>query len=174
MADPAREIPDRWLVEEALRSLSSEYAAAVDDRNGDRLADLFVADGSLVVPRFPDDLRPVVTRAGREAIRQVPEGLRRYARTFHQVSNCRFAVDADLATGTVDCVAHHVTAPGGAADSGTDVVWFIRYCDDYRRTESGWRFGRRVLRLQWVEEHPIAVIGTDGTDEGGYDDQVSG
>ena len=58
---------DRWLVEEALRALSTDYATAVDDRDGERLAGLFVADGALVVPRYPDDLRPVITRSGRRS-----------------------------------------------------------------------------------------------------------
>jgi hypothetical protein len=34
-------------------------------------------------------------------------------------------------------------------------VWFIRYRDDYVRTPTGWRFARRVLDLQWVEEHTV-------------------
>ncbi len=70
--------------------------------------------------------------------------------------------------GEVPCVAHHVT--GRSADgragratrgppAGTDSVWFIRYRDDYRPDRAGWRFVRRELHLQWVEEHPVAVLG---------------
>jgi hypothetical protein len=93
--------------------------------------------------------------------------LGRYDRTFHLVSNARFVVEGEEATGVVQCVAHHVTAgapsgpagAGGAAPAGTDTVWFIRYHDRYRRTGSGWRFLRRELHLQWVEEHPVALLG---------------
>ena len=45
------------------------------------------------------------------------------------------------------------------SDAGTDTVWFIRYRDSYRLTESGWRFARRELHLQWVEHHAIARPG---------------
>ena len=39
------------------------------------------------------------------------------------------------------------------------MVWFIRYRDQYRRTGLGWKFVRRELHLQWVEEHPVRVLG---------------
>jgi hypothetical protein len=157
---------DQWLAEEELRSLSTSYATAVDDGDGDSLSQLFVVDGDLVVPNFPDDLRPVITRSGREALRRVPDGLRRYERTFHVLSNHRYTTEGMLASGEVQCVAHHVTAATGdttrGGRAGTDLVWFIRYCDDYRRTDAGWRFVRRELHLQWVEEHPVARLGAPG------------
>jgi hypothetical protein len=96
----------------------------------------------------------------------VPEGLSVYDRTLHQLSNHRYSVDGDLARGEVQCVAHHLsaaadqtTAVGPAGTVATDVVWFIRYRDDYRRTEAGWRFVRRELHLQWVEDHPVRALG---------------
>ncbi|HEY4946478.1 MAG TPA: nuclear transport factor 2 family protein [Acidimicrobiales bacterium] len=151
--------------EQALRLLTTAYASAVDELDGDGLAELFVPDGELVVPNFPEDLRPVVTRAGHDALRKVPEGLQRYACTFHLLSGHRFAIVGDAATGVVQCVAHHLLATRPAADAargggpGTDLVWFIRYADEYRRTGSGWKFVRRELHLQWVEEHPVTVLG---------------
>ena len=147
-------------------ALSTEYGAAADDRDGERFAGLFTTDGELVVPNYPVDLRPVITRSGHDSLRQVPDRLRIYARTFHQVSNHRYVVDGATATGTVLCTAHHASATGGPnagtgddADGGTDTVWFIRYHDTYRLTESGWRFSRRELHLQWVEEHAITSAG---------------
>ncbi len=95
-----------------------------------------------MVPRLPDRPgRPVVTRSGHDALRQVAEMLRRYDRTFHLVSNHRFVVEGDDGQGEVQCVAHHVSLaappePAGAGDAGpagTDTVWFIRYHDRYRR-----------------------------------------
>jgi hypothetical protein len=160
---------------DALQELSLAYAAAADARDGEALAALFVEGGALVVPRYPVDLRPVVTRSGPDALAQVAEMLGRYDRTFHLVADGRFAVEGDHAKGEVPCVAHHVMAAegaeGGTAGSGppapagppgragTDMVWFIRYRDQYRRTASGWRFVRRELHLQWVEEHPVSVLG---------------
>jgi hypothetical protein len=148
---------DRLAVLDALRDLSTDYGAAADDRDGERFAALFVADGELLVPKFPDDLRPVVTRAGHEELRRIPDSLRIYDRTFHQVTNHRYVVDGDRATGEVYCVAHHASSAG--VGYGTDLLWFIRYRDAYRNTDDGWRFVRRELHLQWVEEHAISPPG---------------
>jgi ketosteroid isomerase-like protein len=144
-----------------LRGLSLAYAAAADARDGDALVDLFVDDGALVVPRYPVDMAPVVTRSGPDALRQVAEMLGRYDRTFHVVGDTRFALEGEEASGEVQCVAHHVTAVGsGAASSvGSDMVWFIRYRDRYRRSATGWKIVRRELHLQWVEEHPVSAVG---------------
>ena len=124
-------------------------------------------DGELVVPNPPDDLRPVIVRSGHDFLRQVPDRLRIYARTFHQMTNHRYAFGGagEAATGTVLCVAHHASADasgdsaGGGNGAGTDTVWFIRYEDTYRLTGSGWRFARRELHLQWMEERAIAWPG---------------
>lgn len=162
-------VPGRQADEAALHALSVAYADAADSRDGDRFAALFVEDGELVVPRVPEDLRPVVTRSGSGALRKVPEGLRRFDRTFHQVTNSTFTVAGDRASGDVQCVAHHlsigdrsgrVTAPTTPPPPpATDTVWYIRYRDDYARLAVGWRFARRVLHLQWVEERAVGPVG---------------
>jgi hypothetical protein len=171
---PAEPTADPRLDEEALRALSTAYAAAVDGCDGAMLASLFVAEGELVVPNYPDDLRPTITRTGHEALRRLPDGLRRYHRTFHQVSNHSYAIEGDRATGEVQCVAHHVTGTGGRAEdgrAGTDSVWFIAtatstgapvpdggssaancICNGSRNDP--WRCWERLL--------PAAVPGSDG------------
>jgi hypothetical protein len=175
--------PARRRDEYELRALSTAYADAADARDGAAMAALFVSDGSLVVPDYPSDLRPVVTRQGHQALQRIPEVLRRYHRTFHLVGGARYDVDGDRATGEVQCVAHHVTADGGPGPdgsvggngpdgsrraeptrAGTDTVWFIRYRDRYRRSGPTWRFVRRELHLEWVEEHPVALLGPPPAD----------
>jgi hypothetical protein len=150
-------------VEDELRRLSTAYAFAADAGDGARFAALFVEDGELVVPNFPTDLRPVVTRAGHEALARIPEALGRYDRTFHVVGGAELSVQGDEASGVVQCLAHHLIRgddrSAGDGRAGTDVVWFIRYRDRYRDTGSGWRFVRRVLHLEWVEERPVSVLG---------------
>ncbi len=154
----------------ALLALSLAYAAAADRRDGDGLAALFVPDGELVVPDYPDDLRPVLVRSGHDAIGRIPGRLAHYAHTVHLVAGHRFTVDGDTATGEVDCVAHHVTSTpppepsvpidaGRPAPGATDTVWFIRYGDRYRRSGEGWLIVRRELHLLWVEERPVARVG---------------
>jgi hypothetical protein len=149
----------------ALRSLSTSYAAAVDLRDGDRFASLFVEHGELVVPNYPEDFRPSITRAGHDELRRIPEALRHYRRTFHQMSNHEFVIEGDTASGSVRCVAHHVMAAetgspatGTVTSEGTVVVWFIRYGDGYRRIGDDWKFTRRTLHLEWVEERPVSKV----------------
>jgi hypothetical protein len=147
--------------ERELAALCVSYATTVDGRDGDRFVALFVEDGELVIPKVPADLRPVLVRKGAEVLRQVPDGLRRFTKTYHEVLNREFTIEGGTATGIVYCVAHHVTAAEGRATgepAGTDAVWYIRYFDEYRRTAAGWRFARRELHLDWVEERPVALI----------------
>lgn len=152
--------------ERELAALVISYAAAVDGRDGDRLAGLFLEDGELVIPKVPVDLRPVLVRKGSEVLRQIPDGLRRFTKTFHEVLNREFTIEGGTASGVVYCVAHHVTAAegggteatAGAGSAGTDAVWYIRYLDQYERTAAGWRIVRRDLHLEWVEERAVSLI----------------
>ncbi|HWD52878.1 MAG TPA: nuclear transport factor 2 family protein, partial [Acidimicrobiales bacterium] len=101
-----REVRDEHLGNELeLRGLSTSYAAAVDFRDGDRFASLFVEGGELVVPDYPADFRPVITRSGHEELCQIPGRMAHYRCTFHLVSNHEFDIDGDTANGNVRCVA---------------------------------------------------------------------
>jgi hypothetical protein len=175
----SQEISDQQRRDErGLQALSTSYAAAADSRDGDRFAALFVEDGELVVPNYPVDLGPVLTRSGRERLRLIPQALQHYRHTFHQVTNHEFVIDGDSANGDVLCVAHHLTAAdssgspppvaGTAAEGsversversveaeGTDFIWYIRYRDEYRKVDGDWKFRRRSIHLQWVEERPV-------------------
>ncbi len=51
----------------ALSDLVHRYAAYVDDREFGAVAELFTADGELVVPAPPADLRPIHSHRGPEA-----------------------------------------------------------------------------------------------------------
>jgi uncharacterized protein (TIGR02246 family) len=154
---------ERRRIEEELRHLSTEYAAAADERDGQRFAGVFTPDGELVVLRPQDQHHPVSTRSGRDQLAESTDALSRYARTFHQLSNHRYRIGDGEAWGEVLCTAHHASAtPGGSdpgATPGTDVVWVIRYRDTYRDTGPAWRIARRELHLQWVEERPIVAPG---------------
>jgi hypothetical protein len=150
----------------ALLDLSIRYATAADSRDGDAFAELFEPEGELMVPAYPDELRPVVRRSGQAALRRIPKALEGYVATFHQISNPSFRIEGDDAEGTVQCVAHHLSGePGG--EGAIDFVWFIRYEDSYRRRDGLWRFGRRVLHLQWVEQHRVDRVGLPWADPGG-------
>ncbi len=159
--------------EEALRALSTDYAAAVDGRDGDGFAALFTDDGELVVPDVPR--RPPAGGHPPRPRRPGP-GARRCSgattRTFHQVSDHRFSrCDGDTAPRR-RCGAWPTTCrpPGTAPRPGTrrsparpgpTRVWFIRY---RRPSTAGTGAGvagssAGTSTSQWVEEHPVARLG---------------
>jgi len=166
---------DRDADEAAIRELSASYAAAADGRDGAALARQFTDDGVLVVAAAPDGGRPAAVHRGAGALARIPGLLDRYEWTLHQVVDHRLAFGPPVdgrpatATGTVRCVAHHVSRHAGAPGAvGTDTVWYLHYLDDYRREPAGWRIARRVLEVEWVEERPVALLAQrDCTGRGG-------
>ena len=140
----------------ALRALVERYALSVDRRELDRLVELFVPDAVLVVPRPPESLTPTIERRGQDEIRSAMARLDRYAATLHAVVGHVVDVDAAAAgvaaTGVVSCLAHHVM-------DDTVAVWAIHYDDEYAQTDGGWRFRRRALTVEWIEERPVSAVG---------------
>lgn len=149
----------------ALRSLSLGYAAAVDALDGPRFADLFTSDGELWVPDPRSGTDPTICRAGRDRLARIPSGLAGYHATRHAVWATAYEVDGDTATGLVDGVAHHLGAEPDAADDperpghAVDVIWYLRYADEYVRIDGRWRIARRALHLQRIERRPLRHLG---------------
>ncbi|MGH3971632.1 MAG: nuclear transport factor 2 family protein, partial [Mycobacterium sp.] len=65
----------------ALGDLVHRYAAHVDDREFETVANLFTAEAELVVPAPPSDLLPVHAHRGREAIATAVAAVAAVART---------------------------------------------------------------------------------------------
>lgn len=136
--------------------LVHRYASLVDRKELDAVADLFTEDAVLVLPDPPTRLAPVRAYAGRKGILQALAALREVPVTRHEVSHLALAVagGAGTATGTVTGVAHHFFRRRGGGT--TDVVWYLRYADTYRRDGGRWRIGRRELTLDRVERLAVA------------------
>jgi hypothetical protein len=132
-----------------VRDHAHPYAAAVDDRDFDRVASLFTADGVLAVPRPPQHLDPVTEHVGPAGVLEAMAALAGVPRTFHAVVGQVY----DGTRGRIACVAHHVL-PG---DPPTDLVWHLRYLDDYVETPAGWLFARREVHVDLVERRPLEV-----------------
>ena len=45
-------------------------------------------------------------------------------------------------------MAHHWIGDG---DRVTDLIWYLRYTDEYRRTDRGWRIAVRALTIDAIE-----------------------
>lgn len=137
----------------ALRALVERYAHYVDRRDGPALAELFTPDGVLVVPDVRISLSPTHEVQGRKAISDGLDVMRRFDATMHAVVGQVLEIDGDRATGVVACLAHHVR-------ESTDTVWFLNYHDTYQRIDGEWRFSRRELWVDWIEERPVVKART--------------
>jgi ketosteroid isomerase-like protein len=136
-----------------LSALVHRYAAGVDDRDVDGVVELLSPDAELVLPNPPDVLVPVRAHRGADAIRAALEAVTTVGRTHHSIGSEVYHCGAqdDVAHGRIGGTAHHWTRDH---DTVTDLVWYLRYDDDYRRTESGWLLTRRALTIDAIETRP--------------------
>jgi hypothetical protein len=130
-----------------LSQLVHRYALTVDE--GGAVAELFTADGALVVPDPPDVLVPTTEHRGHDAIAAATSGL---PRTFHAVVGEVYDVGDGTARGRIACVAHHLLDPR------TDLVWHLRYDDSYVRGPDRWRFARRALTIEVIATRPVKRV----------------
>lgn len=137
----------------ALSDLVHRYAAHVDDRRFDDAARLFTATAELAVPEPPDALEPARSHRGREAIAAAVAAVAAVIRTEHAIVGEVYdeGERPGTARGRVACIAHHWSR---REDEVIDVVWHLRYDDDYQLTDAGWRISRRALTINAIETRP--------------------
>ncbi len=136
-----------------LSELVHRYAAGVDDRDVDAVVELLSPDAELVLPNPPDVLTPVQAHRGADAIRAALDAVTTLGRTHHSIDSevYRPGPNDDAAHGRIGGTAHHWSRHH---DTITDLVWYLRYDDDYVRTESGWLLTRRALTIDAIETRP--------------------
>ena len=140
----------------ALADVVHGYAAALDDRRFDDAVDLFTDTAELRLPDPPAFLEPVRVHSGRDAIRSALRVVAEVLRTQHAIVGEVYASQgADGARGRIACEAHHWTQHG---EGVSDVVWHLRYDDEYVRTASGWRIAVRALSINAIETRPVRRI----------------
>ena len=142
-SDLARRI-ERLEATEAIRQLAARYALALDSRDVQTLASLFVPD-----------VETGDGRVGREALAEWFDPiLRPYATTFHLIGNHIIdLVDDDHATGVVYCRPEHEVGD-------LWVVMPMQYWDRYERRDGEWWFKSRkpvVFYAADILEHPLRV-----------------
>ncbi len=136
-----------------LSALVHRYAAGVDDRDIDGVVELLSPEAELVLPNPPDVLTPVQAHHGHDEIRVALTAVSAVGRTHHSIDSevYRGGAERDVAHGRIGGTAHHWSRHH---DAITDLVWYLRYDDDYRRTESGWLLTRRALTIDAIETRP--------------------
>lgn len=138
----------------ALTDLVHRYAAGVDDRQFDLVAKLFTDRGELAVPDPPAELTPLVCHRGQAAIGAAIAAVATTVRTEHAIIGEVYddGPRPGHARGRIACVAHHWMQRG---DQLTDLVWHLRYDDEYQRTEGGWLISRRALTINAIEHRAV-------------------
>jgi ketosteroid isomerase-like protein len=138
----------------ALTQLTARYAATVDGRDWDGLAELFASDAVLVTPGSGASLGMAATASGREEIVAAVRQIEAFARTFHHLTGSVWTVTGSTAAGRTTCVAHHVEE----GPEPRSWAWHVIYEDRCVRDESGWRFERRELTVAMVEARPMTRV----------------
>lgn len=142
----------------ALSDLVHRYAAMLDDRQFDSVATLFTDTAELVVADPPSVLTPVHIHRGWDAIAAAVAAVAAVARTEHAIVGEVYdeGPSRDIARGRITGIAHHWShRSGDGSEAGIiDVVWHLRYDDEYRLTNTGWRIRRRALTVNAIETRP--------------------
>jgi hypothetical protein len=138
----------------ALSNLVNRYAAGVDDCQFDSVAKLFTAAGELTVPEPPATLEPIRAHQGQQAIAAAVGAVAAVVRTEHAIIGEDYDELArpGSARGRIACIAHHWSQ---RPDGVVDVVWHLRYDDEYELTDAGWRISRRALTINAIETRPV-------------------
>ncbi|UXA04558.1 nuclear transport factor 2 family protein [Mycobacterium sp. SMC-2] len=140
----------------ALSDLVHRYAAYIDDRRFDSAATLFTYSAVLELPEPPNALTPIHSHHGRDAIAAAVAVVGALTRTEHAIVGEVYdaAVRPGTARGRVACVAHHWDRRG---DDLVDVVWHLRYDDEYELADR-WRIGRRTLTINALETRSARLV----------------
>lgn len=132
------------LAKQAICELSYRYAALVDKREYDCVAELFVPNGSIISGDF--------TLYGRNAIRQSRLQLEKFQSTFHCVNNQIITLHGDKASAEIVCVANHLYQKESVQRK---LDWGIRYLDSLIMDEGIWRYVERQLIIEWRQDLPL-------------------
>lgn len=137
----------------AVADLVHLYAAAVDDRRFDDVVELFTETAELHLPDPPRILDPIRVLHGRDGVRAAMKALV-VARTEHAIVGEVYSEGPvpGYALGRITAIAHHWTR---RAEEVSDLVWHIRYDDEYMWTKSGWRIHGRALTINAIEARPV-------------------
>ena len=138
----------------ALADLVHLYAAAVDDRRFGESSSYSARQPNCGFPTPRDHLILSAGTGAATACAARIAALSGLARTQHAIVGEVYAPgsDPDYALGRITCVAHHFSV---ADEQVTDLVWHLRYDDEYLRTRSGWRIHGRALTINAIETRPI-------------------
>lgn len=139
----------------ALQQLAWTYCHAIDRGDLKLLRTLYHDDAI-------DDHGPLFRGSPDEYVAWLPTMLAHWESTSHVISNMLFLIDGHQAEGELAVLAYHRT-PG---PDSREVIARGRYLDRYEKRDGVWRFLRRSLVLDSMEERATPAVGSPSLDEG--------
>jgi len=137
---------DRLLLDRLhVRDVLLRYARAVDDRDLDGVAALFLPDA---------DYEGALGRGTiATALQSLGEAMSRYDATMHLMGTYTVTVDGDRAESRTHCIAYHVLRP---ASAGKHTTVGVTYHDTMVRSADGWRIAARRVDTRWRRDSEAA------------------
>jgi len=138
-----QEISDRLEIEDLL----ARYSHAIDDRDWDRLDDVFTPDAVIDYSE---------TGGAKGSVAQIkawlPVAMERFPRYQHMIATSRLDLEGD----TARCRTILFNPMVHRAGDGTEQVFFIGlwYRDKLVRTEKGWRIVERYEEMSYAHNVP--------------------
>lgn len=141
-----QEISDRLEIQELL----VRYASAIDQRQYDRLADVFTPDAEIDYQAYggPTGRFPEIKLWLAEALAPFPA-------FQHLVANPEIRIDGDDATGRIMCFNPMVIPPATPEAPPQICYNGLWYIDRYIRTQQGWRISYRSEEASFSDNFPV-------------------
>jgi len=129
----------RWLRDrEEIRELPQTYAYGIDTNDWALVASVFSTDCQVKGTLAEAPIGPYLV--------QLEPGVKAYEATLHFMGNQYVRVDGDRGHVETYAVAYHLEAEDSDLP---DLTMGVRYQDDVRREDEGWKICRRHVVKQW-------------------------
>ena len=132
----------------AIRKLVDDYAFCADSRNAQGQMSLFTEDTVFEVYYDPKSQTPTEVVNSRASLFPVFDNLNTYDETMHFNGQHQVEINADKASGTTYCIAHHLNVVDKVQKL---MVAAIRYEDEFVKQNNQWLFSKRKLFVLWIE-----------------------
>ena len=138
----------------ALTDLVHLYASAVDDRRFDDVVELFTDTAKCGCLILLDRSSRCAVTTGATACRPRWERWRPWLEPSTRSSARCMPPATTRTTRWAASRASPITGPSTGIKV-TDLVWHLRYDDEYLRTRTGWRIHGRALTINAIETRPV-------------------
>lgn len=138
----------------ALQKLAWTYCHAIDRQDLALVRSLYHDDAV-------DDHGAMFCGSPDEYVAWLPAMLANWQLTSHTITTMQFLIAGDAAEGELATTAYHRTA-----DGQREIIAHGRYLDQYRKADGVWKFQRRSLVLDWLEDRTVQPGDGPAIDQG--------